>query len=204
MGEHAAHNFRKNVELVEEYDEHGAVLFGLHELELRFCPECERALRAADELGEIEGACFFVAYAPQAVSGGVFRNFGAVLFDELGVFSEECVHFAVDVALEGFKLFLFGKFGVREWPESGLRAVGKDDIHFFDIALGLAVFECALAAGVIGNDAAERSYAARGGVGREDQVFLERLFFEVAVVDAGLGHGVVVAHFEHVVHVLGE
>src|SRR3989344_7001007 len=70
---------------------------------------------------------------------------------------------------------------MRERFKSSLRAIGKNDVELFHIFLRLAVFERALAAGVIRDDAAHRGYLAAGGGGGEHQPLLHRRLLKVPI-----------------------
>lgn len=197
------HYLRQKVEVVEEYDEHRAMLLRLHQGQLRLRPECERPLRAADKLREIERVCFCIADPPERVAGRVLRHLRSVLLDERGILGDESVHRAIYLTFERLELLLLFQFRRRERPERRLRAVREDDIDRLDIFLCLAVLEGAFAAGIVRHDAAECGYLAARGIGGEEQpLFLECRLLEIPIKDARLGDGVAVADLKHLVHML--
>ena len=88
------------------------MLLWFDERELRFRPESECALTPAYKLGKIGCASAFIANIPKCIAGRVFRYLWFVCLDELGVFSEECIHLAINISLKGVELLLvFDFFG---------------------------------------------------------------------------------------------
>ena len=151
--------------------------------------EAQRALGAHDQLGQIKDASFAVPDVPEIVAGGVFADVRFGGFDLIVMLVDQLEQLAVDFALEILLLHFFVEFGLVEWFDGALHAIGKDKLQFGDEIFGLAKFQRFFAARVVIDHAADTGQVARGRIAGHQGAVFQRLRLKIPIEHAGLGVG---------------